>query len=92
LWGSFLTWYLPEYPVAIDFRRGLYLEEEEIAYFQVMNAELPYQSLPSLERAGTLLLEKGTVMAEALASMPGFHVAYQDDISVVLVREILKRE
>ena len=87
LWGGFLTWYLPEYPVAIDFRRGLYPEEEEIAYFKVMNAELPYESLPSLEGAGTLLLEKGTVMAEALASMPGFQMAYQDDLAVVLLRE-----
>jgi hypothetical protein len=87
VWGDFLTWYLPEYPVAIDLRRGLYPDEEEVTYFRVMNAELPYQSLPSLERAGTLLLEKGTVMAEALRSMPDFRVAYQDEISLVLLHQ-----
>lgn len=87
VWGDFLTWYLPGYPVAIDLRRGLYPDEEEITYFKVMNAELPYQSLPSLQRAGTLLLEKGTVMAEALEGMPGFQVAYQDEISLVLLHQ-----
>jgi len=90
LWGNFLTWYLPEYPVAIDFRRGLYPDEEESNYFKVMNAELPYQALPSLQRAGTLLLERGTVMAEALETMPGFQVAYQDEISLVLLHESLE--
>jgi len=90
LWGSFVTWYLPEYPVAIDFRRGLYPEEEEATYFKVMNAELPYQGLPSLEQAGTLLLEEGTVMAETLAGMSGFQAVYEDDISVVLLRENLE--
>lgn len=90
LWGNFVTWYLPEYPVAIDFRRGLYPEEEESNYFKVMNAEVPYQMLPSLQRAGTLLLERGTVMAEALETLPGFHVAYRDEISLVLLHENLE--
>ncbi|MGB7848160.1 MAG: hypothetical protein WBL63_21295, partial [Candidatus Acidiferrum sp.] len=86
LWGGFLTWYLPGYPVAIDLRRGLYPDEEEIAYFQVMNAEIPYQSLPALKRAGTILLEKDSVMGEALRDMPGFEVAYEDNVSLVLVQ------
>jgi len=85
-WGSFLTWYLPEYPVAIDGRRGLYPDEEEINYFKVMLAEVPYQSLPPMKLARTLLLDKEGVMGEALRGLPGFHVAYEDRISIVLLR------
>ena len=86
-WGSFLTWYLPEYPVAIDGRRGLYPDEEETDYFKVMLAQIPYQSFPPMQRARTLLLDKQGVMGEALRGVPGFHVAYEDSISVVLLQE-----
>lgn len=89
-WGSFLTWYLPEYPVAIDARRGLYSDEEETDYFKVMIAQIPYQSLPAMTQARTLLLDKKGVMADALRGLPGFQVAYEDSISIVLLQE--KRE
>lgn len=86
-WGSFLTWYLPEYPVAIDGRRGLYPEEEELNYFKVMKVEAPYQSLPSMKQARTLLLEEDSVVGQGLKNVPGFHVAYEDNISIVLLHE-----
>jgi hypothetical protein len=86
-WGSFVVWYLPEYPVAIDQRRGLYAEDDEMDYFKVMNAEMPYQSFPPMRQARTLLLDKVTPMGEALREVQGFHVAYEDGISVVLIHE-----
>ncbi len=86
-WGSFLMWYLPEDPVAIDGRRGLYPEEEEINYFKVMNGDIPYQSLPAMKQARTLLLDKQNVMGDALRGLPGFQVAYEDRISIVLIHE-----
>jgi len=86
-WGAFLTWYLPEYPVAIDGRRGLYPEEEETNYFKVMNAEMPYQSFAPMSQARTLLLDRDGPMGEALRSLAGFHVAYEDGISIVLLQD-----
>ena len=86
-WGGFLTWYLPEYPVAIDGRRGLFPEEEELDYFKVMNAEVPYQSYPPMNLARTLLLNKQNVMGEALRGLPGFQVMYEDHISIVLLQK-----
>lgn len=86
-WGGFLTWYLPEYSVAIDGRRGLYPQDEEVDYFKVMKADIPYQLYPPMSLARTLLLNKTEVMAEALRTLPGFQVAYEDDISVVLLQE-----
>jgi hypothetical protein len=84
-WGSFLIWYLPEYPVAIDERRGLYPEDDENDYAQVMKADIPYQSFASMQQAQTLLMEKGSVMGEALRGVAGFQVAYEDDVAIVLV-------
>lgn len=85
-WGGFLTWYLPEYPVVIDGRVDLYGDEFNIAYFKLMQAEVPLESDPGFARAQTILLEANSPMAQALSTLPGFRVAYQDEQSVVLVR------
>jgi hypothetical protein len=86
-WGSFLTWYLPEYPVAIDGRRGLYPDYWETDYFRVMKVLAPYQSFSPLLQARTLLLYNHSMMGDALRSAPGFQVAYQDDMALVLVHQ-----
>jgi len=86
-YGGFLTWYLPEYPVAMDARRGLFPEDEVLHYFQVMNAELPYQALPAMREARTFVLEKENVTGQALKGLPGFSLAYEDDHSLVLLHE-----
>jgi len=89
-WGGFLAWYLPEYPVAIDGRVGLYPDDLETDYFKVMKVLIPYQRLAPMEDARTLLLDKQNVMGDALRTLPGFQVAYEDNISIVLLQE--KRE
>ena len=86
-WGGFLTWYLPGYPVAIDGRTALYSDDFNIQYAQVMNAEAHFSTFPALSQAGTLLMEKDSLMAVALATVPGFKVVYSDNVAVVLVRE-----
>ena len=86
-WGGFLTWYLPEYPVAIDGRTDLYGDDFNIQYAKVMNAEAHYSTFPPLAQAGTLLLEKKSLMGSALPHVAGFNQVYADDVAVVLVRE-----
>ena len=86
-WGGFLTWYLPEYPVAIDGRTDLYGDEFDIQYAKVMNADAHYSTFPPLAQAGTILLEKKSLMGTALPSVSGFKQVYADDVAVVLVRE-----
>jgi len=86
-WGGFLTWYLPEYPVAIDARRSLYPDDSETDYFKVMKVDIPYQSFPPMRQARTFLLDRQSVMGDALRGLPGFQVAYGDSISIVLLRE-----
>jgi hypothetical protein len=86
-WGGFLTWYLPEYPVAIDGRTDLYGDDFIIEYSKVMNAEVRYTDFPALANARTILLPKTAIIGEALSSVPVFKVAYSDDVAVVLTRD-----
>lgn len=85
-WGGFLTWYLPEYPVAIDGRTDLYGADFLIEYSKVMNADARYIEFPVLANARTILLPRHSIMAEALSSVPIFKVAYSDDVAMVLTR------
>jgi len=85
-WGGFLTWYLPEYPVAIDGRTELYGEDVVTQYSKVMNADERYTEYSALAEAQTILLPKSAIMGEALSSVPIFKVAYSDDVAVVLSR------
>jgi hypothetical protein len=85
--GGFLAWYLPEYPVAIDGRTELYGADFNIQYSKAMNASIHYSAFAPMSQAGTLLLEKQSVMGKALPNVPGFRLVYSDDVAVVLVRE-----
>lgn len=83
-WGGFLTWYLPEYPVAIDSRSDLYGPDVITQYSKVMNAEVPFTGYQALADAEIILLPKKAMMGVALSSVPRFKVEYSDDVAVVL--------
>lgn len=86
-WGGFLAWYLPQYPVAIDGRTDLYGPDFNIQYAKVMNAEAHYSTFAPLNDAGTILVEKNSLLGKALPSARGFKTAYSDNVAIVLVRE-----
>lgn len=85
-WGGFVMWYLPEYPVSIDERRGLYPEDEEVKYFSAMKSDIPYKEYLPMKDARTLLLAKDDVLTEALRGLPGFQTVFEDDVAVVLLQ------
>ena len=85
-WGAFLTWALPDYPVLIDSRTDLYGDAINLPYFQATTAAIPLESYSGFTQAQTFLLEANSPMAVALSTLPGFRVAYKDDVAVVLVR------
>ncbi len=87
LWGGFLTWYLPEYPVVIDERADLYRDELNIPYFKLMAGELASDSHPGFAQAKTILLESDSPIAAVLATIPRFRAVYRDDQATVFVRE-----
>jgi hypothetical protein len=86
-WGGFLTWYLPQYPVAIDGRTDLYGPDFNIQYADVMSARAHYSTFPPLSNAATILVEKNSLAGKALPNVRGFKTAYSDNLAVVLVRE-----
>jgi len=86
-WGGFVTWYLPEYPVAIDSRPGLYGDDFLVEYFKVANADVPYREFSAMNQAETLLFERSSLMGQALGSIAAFRVAYSDAVAVVLVKQ-----
>jgi hypothetical protein len=86
-WGSFLTWYLPEYPVQIDSRTDAYGEELTLGYFNVTTGQVPLAADPALSRSQTILLEADSEMGKALSILPGYKQVYLDDQARVLVRE-----
>ncbi|HVO61537.1 MAG TPA: hypothetical protein VMT53_11415, partial [Terriglobales bacterium] len=86
-WGGFLTWYLPQYPVAIDSRTDLYGDDFIILYSKTMNADVAFTAFPAMASARTLVFAKTSVLGEALTNVAGFKVAYSDDVGLVLIRD-----
>jgi hypothetical protein len=86
-WGGFLTWYMPDYPVAIDGRNDLYGAELNELYFKVTKGIQPLNTDADFTGAGTLLLERHSPMGEAVDRMSGYNVIYRDDLAIVLERQ-----
>ena len=87
-WGGFLTWYLPDYPVAIDGRTDLYGDEITIRQYKVWDGELPPGKEPTLVHARTLVLGSRTGLAEALRETPGYRLVYDDGMAAVFERMV----
>lgn len=85
-WGSFLTWELPNYPVAIDIRVEAY-QDLAARYFAVSQGEVPLDTDPSFVRAQTILLDKNSPLSKALRKFPNFKLAYEDDLAAVFVKQ-----
>ncbi len=88
-WGSFLTWYLPDYPVAVDSRMELYGHDVLTRYFDVVGGKERLDSDSVVARAGTLLLERNSAMAKALRNLPAlssqYRLVYSDEMANVFV-------
>ena len=85
-WGGFLTWYMPDYPVAIDGRTDLYGDDLDRLFATSENAEESYKTNPYLDEAGVVLLESELPLAKILSVDPRFKLVYQDKIATVYVR------
>lgn len=87
--GSFVTWYLPQYPVVVDSRVDLYGEKILAEYFDVVGGKERLEEHPMIARAGTLLLQRNSAIDKALRNLPGlraqYQLAYSDDLADVFV-------
>ncbi|MGO9577388.1 MAG: hypothetical protein ACLPTQ_24005 [Terriglobales bacterium] len=85
-WGDFITWYMPDYPVAIDGRTDLYGDEIDTRFYMSANGDASYVDDPYLNEAKLILLPKRKPLARVLASDSRFSPIYQDSLSVVFVK------
>ena len=88
-WGSFLTWYLPQYQVAVDSRVELYGDHLFQSYFDVVSGKQLLETDSRVSPTGTLLLERQSAMAKALTNLPlleaKYKLVYSDDLASVFV-------
>jgi hypothetical protein len=85
-WGGFLTWYMPNYPVAIDGRTDLFGDDLEELFFETANGAPTYADNPYLNQAGVVILQKSNNLVSILQSDPRFRLVYQDALAAVFVR------
>jgi hypothetical protein len=84
-WGGFLTWYMPDYPVAIDGRNDLYGDDLDRLFFSTENGR-DYAADPYLNEAGVVLLQKSQPLPGLLMSDPRFSLVYEDQLAAVFVK------
>lgn len=86
-WGGFLTWYMPDYPVAVDGRTDLYGDQMDKLFSESENADTAYKTNPYLNKAGVVLLDNQLPLAKVLTVDPRFKMIYKDGIAIVFVRQ-----
>lgn len=85
-WGGFLTWYLPEYPVAIDGRNDLY-GDKYVAHYIQFNVGDRTDGDPQLDEAGVVLLSKEAPLAKLLKIDSRFRLVYEDPLADVFLHK-----
>ncbi len=85
-WGGFLTWYMPDYPVAIDGRTDLYGDQMDMRFFESERGNDSYIDDPYLNEAGVVLLQREKPLAVVLGGDQRFQKIYEDRLAVVFVR------
>ena len=85
-WGGFLSFYMPEYPVAIDGRTDLYGDTMDSQFLASEGAEPSYATDPYLNEAGVVILKNKAPLAKLLPTDSRFRVIYRDDVATVLAR------
>jgi hypothetical protein len=90
-YGGFVTWYLPEYPVAIDGRLNLYGGQMYEDFFDTYSGKKRLEDNPVFTGANTFLIERDSPLARAAHNVPAlrarFNVVYEDNQAAVLVRK-----
>jgi len=85
-WGGFLTWYMPDHPVAIDGRNDLYGDDLDRLFYDTESGEQSWTSDPYLNEAGVVVLQKKVPLVGLLMTDPRFSLVYQDDLAAVFVK------
>jgi hypothetical protein len=85
-WGGFLTWYMPDHPVAIDGRTDLYGDKLDEQFFTTANGAPSYVDDPYLNQAGVVILQKSNNLVSILQADSRFQLVYEDQLAAVFIR------
>jgi hypothetical protein len=85
-WGGFLSWYMPQYPVAIDGRTDLYGDELVERFYKTEQGDVAYRDDPYLNESGVVLLRTRDGLVPLLENDHRFRKVYQDRIATAFVR------
>lgn len=85
-WGGFLSFALPEYPVAIDGRNDLFGDELDHGFYQTQMGQRAPDADPYLRNAQVVILQRSSPLAGILHSDSRLRLVYRDDIAVIYLR------
>jgi hypothetical protein len=84
-WGGFLIWKLQSYPVFVDGRTDLYGDKFLTEWLSIVNAGEGWQTKLDFWNVHLVLIEPSWALAKVLPGA-GWHLLYQDNISVLYGR------
>lgn len=82
-WGGYLLWALPEYPVFIDGRTDLYMDEVIDQWLQVARAEDGWQQVLEDYDVRLVLIEQDSMLDRVLEYESGWTPIYADNQAVI---------
>jgi hypothetical protein len=85
-WGGFLIWSLPEIPVSMDGRTGLYGDRRIERSLETWNGAPGWEADPDLRRAKLVIADRERALTRLLRTQPAFKVVFEDGTAVVFVR------
>ncbi len=85
-WGGFLIWSLPEIPVSMDGRTGLYGDRRIERSLKTWNGGVGWETDRDLLKAKLVIAEKDRPLTQLLRHQANFQIVYEDSTAVVFVR------
>ncbi len=86
-WGGYLIYRLyPRVRMVIDDRHDLYGEQFLKSYLKMVNVEPGWQDFLQQHQAHSVLVPKGSALANILAETAGWKAIYSDDVATLFMR------
>ncbi|MFB3903035.1 MAG: hypothetical protein ACE15E_06240 [Acidobacteriota bacterium] len=86
-WGGYLTWALPNLPVSMDGRTNVHRPERILRSYLTWGGQRIWAEDPDLQKARLVLAPRNQALTTILRQDDRFHLDYEDDLAVVLVRK-----
>jgi hypothetical protein len=91
-WGGYFIYRLyPRSKVVIDDRHDFYGEAFLTAYLKTMHVEPGWQDFLNTYAVECVVVPKETALANILRETPAWQMAYQDNVAVVFIREVVRQ-